>query len=141
MTIVDLEGKIDRKYVVGLYYSNKPRNAKAAERWPSSPEENLERLANAGFVMDRMIPKCSNCNRESSRPILDGRRLTGVQSSATSPNSAKRSVSCAKSVSKSSASTATKPVTAFATVPRNARTALPAATASASWDMPQLSSE
>jgi hypothetical protein len=64
MTIVDFQGHIDRKYVVGIFFSPNARNRKAAERWPQSPEENLERLKNAGFVMDRMVPKCSNCDRE-----------------------------------------------------------------------------
>lgn len=61
MTIVNLQGKIDCKYTVTFAFSPKPRNAKIAERWPNSPEENLARLGDAGFVLDRMIPKCENC--------------------------------------------------------------------------------
>ncbi len=30
---------------------------------PSTPEENLERLADAGEVVPRGIPKCQNCER------------------------------------------------------------------------------
>ncbi|KAK5013853.1 hypothetical protein LTR16_003272 [Cryomyces antarcticus] len=60
-TIVNLQGKIDCKYVVGFYFSAKPKRAKFADGWPASPEENIERLADAGYVMDRMVPKCINC--------------------------------------------------------------------------------
>lgn len=63
-TIVNLQGKIDQKYTVGIQFSAKPRRAKFAEGYPSSPEENLVRLTEAGFPLDRMVPKCANCNRE-----------------------------------------------------------------------------
>ncbi|KAI4160215.1 MAG: hypothetical protein LQ342_005927 [Letrouitia transgressa] len=39
----------------------KPGSAKLAEGWPSSDEENLERLKDAGVPMDRGIPKCVRC--------------------------------------------------------------------------------
>lgn len=61
MTIVNLKGKIDCKYVVGYYFSPNPKRKKFAEGWPPSPEENIQRLKDAGMVMDRMVPKCDRC--------------------------------------------------------------------------------
>ena len=49
MTIVDLQGNLNREYVVGFYFSLKPRRPKFATGFPESEEENLVRLANAGF--------------------------------------------------------------------------------------------
>ncbi|KAK3707830.1 hypothetical protein LTR37_011832 [Vermiconidia calcicola] len=62
-TIVNLQGKADQKYVVSIQFGAKPRRAKFAEGWPSSPEENLTRLVEAGWPMDRMVPKCDNCGQ------------------------------------------------------------------------------
>ena len=61
-TIVNLQGKQDLKFVVSFQWSDKPRRAKFAEGWPESKEDNLTRLAEAGFVMDGLKMKCSNCN-------------------------------------------------------------------------------
>lgn len=61
-TIVDLQGKIDQKFVIAIQFSSKPRRAKFAEGWPESPEANFTQLATAGWPIDRMVPKCSNCN-------------------------------------------------------------------------------
>ncbi|OJJ49286.1 hypothetical protein ASPZODRAFT_61410, partial [Penicilliopsis zonata CBS 506.65] len=61
-SLIDLQGKLDCKYVVGYYFSPKPQRANLRERWPASTEENMERLQNAGIPYDRQIPKCSNCN-------------------------------------------------------------------------------
>lgn len=63
-TLVNLQGKLDCKYEVGYYFSDKPRRAILAQGWPSSPAENLERLEDAGMVMDRGIPKCGRCSGE-----------------------------------------------------------------------------
>ena len=65
MSLIDLQGKLDREYVVGLYFSGKASRGKLRERWPADPDENLERLANAGFPFDRKIPKCLNCGGEN----------------------------------------------------------------------------
>lgn len=62
MTIVSPGGKLDCKYVLGFFFSDKPKRKALVESWPQNPEENLERLELAGFVEDRMVPKCSNCN-------------------------------------------------------------------------------
>ena len=61
MTSVNLQGKIDCKYVVGFFYNKNPRRPKLRSEWPPSPEENKERLEDAGFLMDRMVPKCKRC--------------------------------------------------------------------------------
>ncbi|KAL1974959.1 hypothetical protein VTN31DRAFT_5163 [Thermomyces dupontii] len=47
--------------MVAFYFKSKPQRASLKDRWPASPEENLERLADAGFPYDRQIPKCDNC--------------------------------------------------------------------------------
>lgn len=62
VTVIDLQGVKDRKYVVSLQYSYKPTRPKFAAGWPSSPEENLQRLGNAGYIRDRMVMKCRNCD-------------------------------------------------------------------------------
>lgn len=62
MTIVDLIGNPDREFVLTIQLSAKPRRAKLAQGWPADTAENLERLRSAGFVQDRGVPMCSNCN-------------------------------------------------------------------------------
>lgn len=74
-TVVNLQGKLNCKYVVGLYFSDKPQRINLKERWPATPGENLERLAEAGFPLDRQIPKCSNCG---SKPRLSSSDLTVI---------------------------------------------------------------
>ncbi|CAG8036861.1 unnamed protein product [Penicillium salamii] len=61
ISLIDLQGTLDREYVVGFYFRAKASRGKLRERWPADPEENLERLANAGLPFERMIPKCLNC--------------------------------------------------------------------------------
>jgi hypothetical protein len=63
-TIFNLQGKGDQTYVVSIQFTNTPRRAKFAEGWPTSVEQNMTRLAEAGFPMDRMVPKCDNCGRK-----------------------------------------------------------------------------
>ncbi|KAJ9624797.1 hypothetical protein H2203_004747 [Taxawa tesnikishii (nom. ined.)] len=60
-TIVDLKGQTGRQYVVSFQHTDKPRRPKFAAGWPSSPEENMTRLQNAGFIMDSLKQKCNNC--------------------------------------------------------------------------------
>ncbi|KAM0117051.1 hypothetical protein ACP6JC_006374 [Aspergillus fumigatus] len=59
--LINLQGKLNCKYVVAFYFSPKPQRANLKERWPADPEENLERLEVAGFPYDKQIPKCGNC--------------------------------------------------------------------------------
>lgn len=61
MTIIDLVGNAKQEYVLSIQLSPKPRRAKMSQGWPKSPEQNLERLASAGFVQDCGVPMCSNC--------------------------------------------------------------------------------
>ncbi|KAM0715080.1 hypothetical protein Q7P37_009545 [Cladosporium fusiforme] len=60
-TLVNFQGKTDQKYTVAIQWSAKPRRAIFAEGWPASPEENLSRLAEAGFPMDSFVIVCDNC--------------------------------------------------------------------------------
>lgn len=61
-TIVNLQGKTDQKYIVSIQFGAKPRRAAFAEGWPKTPEENIARLAEAGFPLDGLQSKCTNCN-------------------------------------------------------------------------------
>jgi hypothetical protein len=63
--LIDLQGKLDRQYVVGFFYSDKPQRANLRERWPENPEDNLERLQNSGLPYDRQVMKCRNCGGKS----------------------------------------------------------------------------
>lgn len=61
--IVNLQGEKGQEYTVSFQFSPRPRRAKFAEGWPSSAEENVERLSKAGLPIDSMVPKCSNCSQ------------------------------------------------------------------------------
>ena len=61
-TIVNLQGVPDQKFIIKLQLGPKPkrRNLVAASH-PQSPEENLQRLAEAGFLMEAFTAYCTNC--------------------------------------------------------------------------------
>lgn len=59
---MDLQGNLGKKYSVSLRKSEKHQRPKEKELWPTSPEENLARLADCGEPVNRGIPKCSNCD-------------------------------------------------------------------------------
>lgn len=61
LTIIDLQGNIDKQYVVWIRKSPKPSRPYEAEMWPASPEENFERLKDAGVVESRRAVRCSGC--------------------------------------------------------------------------------
>lgn len=61
-THMDLQGNLGKKYRVLYRFSPTPHRPREAEHWPSSPEENLTRLQDAGDMVDRGLPLCSNCN-------------------------------------------------------------------------------
>ncbi|KAK3657840.1 hypothetical protein LTR56_002219 [Elasticomyces elasticus] len=61
-TIVNLQGKEDQEYVVSIQFSAKPRRAAFADGYPSSQEENLTRLAKAGFPVNNFQQVCKNCD-------------------------------------------------------------------------------
>jgi hypothetical protein len=69
-TIVNLQGEIDQEFVVSIQFSAKPRRLKFKDDWPESAEENMKRLRKAGIPMDRMVPKCWNCNGELCSPEI-----------------------------------------------------------------------
>ncbi|GES60959.1 zinc knuckle transcription factor [Aspergillus terreus] len=91
ISLINLQGKLNCKYVVGYYFNPKPQRAHLRERWPESPEENLERLADAGLPYDRQIPKCTICNEmghtargcKEERPALECVEVKCVNCSAT----------------------------------------------------------
>lgn len=60
-TIVNLQGQPDQKFIISFQHSLKPKRAKFATGYPETEDENFERLQSAGFVMDRMVDKCFNC--------------------------------------------------------------------------------
>lgn len=64
MTSVNLQGKNGCEFVIGYYYSLKPKRAKYADGFPSTPEENMERLKDAGTTMQSLLPYCYNCQGE-----------------------------------------------------------------------------
>jgi hypothetical protein len=60
-TNMDLQGNLEKKYTVQCRFSDKPARPREATGWPKSPEENLDRLQDAGIVVERRMTKCSNC--------------------------------------------------------------------------------
>lgn len=62
-TNMDLQGNLEKKYSITWRISDKPMRPREKDSWPSSPEENMERLADAGTPVDRGLPKCSNCDQ------------------------------------------------------------------------------
>ena len=70
-TVVNLQGKTDCKYVVSFQFGTKPSRAATAGSWPKTAEENLERLEDAGYIMDRMVPKCRNCDGKLEHLVDD----------------------------------------------------------------------
>jgi hypothetical protein len=74
-TNMDLQGNLDRKYTISYRLSDKAKRPKEAAGWPATPEENLERLKDAGEPIDRGISRCGNCSKlghsfvRSFRPI------------------------------------------------------------------------
>jgi hypothetical protein len=62
LTNMDLQGNMDKTYTVTYRFSPKPTRPRERDVWPETPEQNLERLADAGEVVDRGVSKCSNCN-------------------------------------------------------------------------------
>lgn len=62
-TLIDPAGKVNQKFKLTFSWSPKPKRSFFAKGWPSTPEENLERLKEgAGMPFDRGVPKCANCN-------------------------------------------------------------------------------
>ena len=63
-TLVNLQGVIDQKYTLGYFFSPKCMRKNLQDQWPSSVEENFERLKSTGVPMDRGVTRCNNCEGE-----------------------------------------------------------------------------
>lgn len=62
MTAVNLQGKVGCKYVVSYSLTTKARRERQKEAWPETPEDNIERLKDAGEPLEQTIPVCFRCN-------------------------------------------------------------------------------
>ncbi|KDN68564.1 putative zinc knuckle [Colletotrichum sublineola] len=61
-TNMNLQGNLDKKYTVQYRFSASPDRQREKATWPSSPEENLTRLEDAGEPVSRLLQKCTNCS-------------------------------------------------------------------------------
>lgn len=61
MTLMDLQGNLNKKWSIGYRFSPKAERPREVAIWPKSMEENLERLADAGEPVPNWIPQCLNC--------------------------------------------------------------------------------
>ncbi|KAL0942228.1 zinc knuckle transcription factor [Colletotrichum truncatum] len=61
-TNMDLHGNLEKRYTVQWRFSPKPERAREKATWPPTPEENRERLHDAGEPVSRLMPKCNNCD-------------------------------------------------------------------------------
>lgn len=71
-TYINLQGELDKTFKVGFHLSSKPKRETAKQGWPETPEENLERLKDAGLPMERGIPKCNRCDGDLLFPFVPG---------------------------------------------------------------------
>lgn len=69
-TNVDLQGNTGKTYAIGYFFSDKANRPTMVEKWPESPEANLERLADVGIPMDRGVPLCNNWYVPSTAPYI-----------------------------------------------------------------------
>ncbi|PNY28369.1 Zinc finger domain-containing protein [Tolypocladium capitatum] len=60
-TNMDFQGNMGKKYSISYRFSEKPDRPREAESFPKSREELLERLDNAGEVVNSGQLKCHNC--------------------------------------------------------------------------------
>lgn len=63
LTNMDLQGNLDRKYSITWRISPTIKRPKEKASWPDTPEDNIERLKNAGEPVDRGLPKCRQCGK------------------------------------------------------------------------------
>ena len=69
----------DWHQVCSFFFSPNPRRRNAKQGWPATPDENLERLTNAGLPYERGIPKCGRCNGKLAKYVLLGRADTDTE--------------------------------------------------------------
>jgi hypothetical protein len=115
--------------VVGFYFSAKPQRANLKERWPSDAEENLTRLADAGFPYDRQVPKCNNCGGEYTIFPTEDPMLTISCKKWVTLRRAARPTICLSSELRSSVSTAVRSDIVPAIAPKPVMTNSPVAIA------------
>ena len=61
-TNMDLQGNLKKKYTISWRLSPNHLRPKEKDSWPATPEENLERLLDAGEPVDCGLPLCNRCN-------------------------------------------------------------------------------
>ena len=61
-TNMDLQGNLEKKYTVTYRFSPSCPRPRERELWPADGDENLNRLADAGEITERLLSKCSNCS-------------------------------------------------------------------------------
>lgn len=62
LTNMDLQGNLGKKYTVTYRFQWNPPRPRDRELWPKDVDENIERLKDAGEVVDGGLPKCHNCD-------------------------------------------------------------------------------
>ncbi|GAB0135372.1 hypothetical protein EsDP_00003712 [Epichloe bromicola] len=63
-TNMDLQGNTGKKYSISYRFSEKPERPREIESWPKSREEILNRLEDAGEIVDSGQRRCHNCGLE-----------------------------------------------------------------------------
>ncbi|KAJ1326349.1 cellular nucleic acid-binding protein [Microdochium nivale] len=63
LTLMDLQGHCDKKYTVSYRFSDKPARPRERAFFPKDPQENLERLKDAGEPTSSGKRKCYNCDQ------------------------------------------------------------------------------
>ncbi|SPN97758.1 related to hexamer-binding protein HEXBP [Cephalotrichum gorgonifer] len=61
-TNMDLQGNLNKKYTISYRFSDQPERPREKDGWPSTKEEILSRLNDAGMPVEGSAPLCSNCN-------------------------------------------------------------------------------
>lgn len=61
LTNMDLQGNLGKKYTVTYRFQWNPPRPRDRELWPANVDENIERLQDAGEVVERGVPMCRNC--------------------------------------------------------------------------------
>lgn len=59
---MDLQGNLGKKYTVTYRFQWAAPRPRERAIWPKDPEENIERLKDAGEVVYGGLPKCRNCD-------------------------------------------------------------------------------
>ena len=60
-TNMDLQGNTGKKYSISYRFSETPERPREAEHWPEDRDDILNRLDDAGDIVDTGLRKCGNC--------------------------------------------------------------------------------